>query len=147
MDSKNTKATRRLNTWKKFFNSDPAKNTVEASKASKNFSTHSRGLTSEERVVDFYRRRDFVLLRQRQRHKFAEIDLIFQKNKKLILVEVKTLADSEFVQWKVSQRQRQRLSNAFHYYLHKYPELEVECHMVTVDHSGHIQVYDDFLGS
>lgn len=87
----------------------------------------------------------FSLISHRKRHRFAEIDLIFRKDNRIVLVEVKTVENSDYLLHRISRRQRVRIENAFHYYIHRYPDFEVEFHYAAVDRKGHIDVFEDFL--
>ncbi len=62
--------------------------------------SQSRGFYAEQMVVKLLIKNNWNLLFQRLKTRIAEIDLVFERYDKILLVEVKTLNDS----WRAGQR-------------------------------------------
>lgn len=59
-----------------------------------------RGYQAELRVIELLKTKGWLLSFHRLKTKIAEIDLVFEKKNKILLIEVKTLDDD----WRVFQR-------------------------------------------
>ncbi|WP_413578665.1 YraN family protein [Bdellovibrio sp. HCB290] len=126
------------------------KNTASPLPASKNTSAkkihwaHERGVQSEEFVSKYYINRNYLLLKQRVKTPFAEIDLLFQTpdRKKLLMVEVKTANQTTFYNARISPRQKYRLMGAATFLASRFNCL-VEVHWAFVTRFGEITIIDD----
>lgn len=125
-------------TQKKFKNSGHAPNTEEPSRALKNTlpKAHQVGLESEGLVKKYFLSEGYQLLGERIRTPFAEVDLVLSKADLLLIVEVKSLSNSDFFIQRVSKRQKLRLKNAQIYFQEKYQKLvEIIVVYVQADYS------------
>lgn len=104
------------------------------------------GLLSETRVLKYYLERGYKLLEHRYKGIYAEIDLIVEKQKRRILIEVKTLSHESHKNYRITKSQKARLSREFLNQINKYPNYEMEFHYVVVSQYGKIEVYDDYFG-
>ena len=59
-------------------------------------SQHQTGLQGEDIALNYLNQRGFTLVKRNFRYRRAEIDLIVQKDKLLVFVEVKTRHDTSF---------------------------------------------------
>ena len=66
------------------------------------------------------------------------------KADEIILLEVKSLSDADWVLQRISQRQRQRLKNALKYFQNHFCD-EVRLHLAFVSSDGEIEIFEDFL--
>ncbi len=66
---------------------------------------HRRGLESEIKVIKNLQSQNWKLLAHRTKTIFAEIDLIFQQNKEILLIEVKSLNSEWSAFNRISQAQ------------------------------------------
>jgi Holliday junction resolvase-like predicted endonuclease len=100
-----------------------------------------RGPWAEAQVIHHFH--SFKLLGQDIRTPLAEVDLIFQKETGGILaVEVKTLANFDFLPYRIKWRQKQRLFRACEYLREKYQQ-DVELNWAFVTEDGEILVIED----
>lgn len=83
---------------------------------------HVKGLNCEKKVIRLLQSQGWRLLGHRFKTRIAEIDLIFQKDHSLRLIEVKSVSDWNFVAYRVSKRQKQRLFNAYRYFQQRYSQ-------------------------
>ena len=83
-----------------------------ASKSTYNKSSQARGLECEALIEKFLVRLGFELFSNRLRTPFAEVDLVFTKNKKVYLIEVKSLGCLDFSLVRISKIQKARLLRA-----------------------------------
>lgn len=77
---------------------------------------HIKGLNSELKVIECLTKDGWRLLHHRYKTKLAEIDLIFRKKQNIRMIEVKSIANWDFVSYRVSQRQRERLLRVYGYF-------------------------------
>ena len=92
--------------------------------------TSKRGKECEQRALESYLKRGYKLLAQRYRTPFAEIDLILQKKKEILMVEVKSVRNREDY---ISHQQTRRLQRAHLYLSHRYPQWDFLLQLVLVD--------------
>jgi Holliday junction resolvase-like predicted endonuclease len=93
-------------------------------------------------VIAHFTENGAVVVAQRFKTPFAELDLLFKKGHKYYLVEVKKV-DSSFDREWVSKKQRERLRNAHLYLLARYPNLKSL--LAVVSQQGKITYVEDFL--
>jgi Holliday junction resolvase-like predicted endonuclease len=95
--------------------SSPAPSTAAASKASKSGS--SKGKKYEELVKHDLEKKGYIILQQRLRTPFAEVDIFAEDllNQRLAIIEVKSLANPDWASDRLKSSQEQRLQNARNY--------------------------------
>jgi len=98
---------------------------------------HAKGLNSENKVIEYLQRQGWRLLHHRFKTKIAEIDLIFQKGNQFRIIEVKSVASWDFVSYRVSKKQKQRLIRVFHYFQQRF-SLELTLELALVPRDGDI---------
>lgn len=81
--------------------------------ALKNLSNSERGLWAEKTVHEFLRAKNWVLVSERQKYKYGEIDFIFQRDQHVAIIEVKYLHNPWMSFQRISNEQLQRLKNNF----------------------------------
>lgn len=89
------------------------------------------------KVIHQLQSQGWKMLGHRFKTKIAEIDLIFQKERCLRLVEVKSVSDWNFVAYRVSKKQKQRLIRVFHYFQQRY-SLDIQMDLALVPPDGEI---------
>ncbi|HEX7675807.1 MAG TPA: YraN family protein [Bdellovibrio sp.] len=120
--------------------------TISSQKKHKPYWAHRRGLESEKIVIDFYLKKNFVLLKQRIKTPFAEVDLLFKSpHGHLLMVEVKSANLSSFYFSRISKRQKDRLVRATTFLASHFNCL-VEMHWAYVDQNHKVTVLDDIIG-
>ena len=85
------------------------------------------GKKGEEFAIDFLVKAGYKILEKNYRYRKAEVDLIVQKNKTLIAVEIKTRSSDFFGNPALflKTKQQQRIVEAINYYV-KHNNLDVE---------------------
>lgn len=107
---------------------------------------HQRGLDSEKIVQNFYQKKGYELLGQRVKTPFAEVDLIFQTPQgHALMVEVKTSNLSEFQNYRISYKQKNRLLRALQF-LSVRLDVLIEVHWAFVTKEGEVTVIEDISG-
>lgn len=115
MDSKNTKATARPRIKLLSKKISPASFTEKPSQALKSSSqtrAQVRGRACESAVEKYFLEKGFTLFSKRLKTPFAEVDLVFIKNRKTYLIEVKSLGQLDFSLVRISKAQKERLLRA-----------------------------------
>lgn len=113
------------------------------SSAKKSCWAHQRGLKAEEIVIDYYRSRNFQLLKQRMKTPVAEVDLLFRApGGHLLMVEVKSVNLSSFYLTRVSKRQKNRLEKAVLFLSNRFNIL-VEIHWAFVGLEDQVIIFED----
>ena len=103
-----------------------------------------RGPWAEAQVVRHFP--SYKLLGQDIRTPFAEVDLIFHRSADcLLVVEVKTLTNFDFLPYRIKGRQKQRLFRACEYLRDKYRK-DVELNWAFVTEDGEVLVIEDVSG-
>lgn len=102
---------------------------------------HLKGLNSEHKVILELQKQGWKLLHHRFKTRLAEIDLIFQKNNELKIIEVKSVANRDFVAYRVSRGQKQRLVRVYHYFQQRYA-LDITLQLALVPLDGDILYID-----
>lgn len=77
----------------------------------KSLSNSERGLWAEKIVHDFLISKKWILISERHKYKYGEIDFIFQRDHQVAIIEVKYLHNSWMSFQRISDRQVQRLRN------------------------------------
>ncbi len=149
MNLKNTKGTPPKNTNNALSTGGPPAFIANTSPVSdnigENVSASSKwGRICEELVAQKFLKLGFKILFRRFKSPFAEIDLVCRKADEIILLEVKSLSDADWVLQRISQRQRQRLKNALKYFQNHFCD-EVRLHLAFVSSDGEIEIFEDFL--
>lgn len=119
MDSKNTKATARprikLLSKKISPASSTEKHLPELKSSLQTLSqtrAQVRGRACESAVEKYFLEKGFTLFSKRLKTPFAEVDLVFIKNRKTYLIEVKSLGQLDFSLVRISKAQKERLLRA-----------------------------------
>ncbi len=119
MDSKNTKAMARPRTKRLSKKINPVSGTGAHSQALKSSSAipsqtraQVRGRDCESAVEKYFLEIGFSLFSKRLKTPFAEVDLVFTKNRKTYLIEVKSLGQLDFSLVRISKAQKMRLLRA-----------------------------------
>jgi len=101
-------------------------------------------LWAEECVAQYFLKKNFKVLKRRFRTTYAELDLILESPKQEIFVlEIKTISHFDFLDVRVSQKQKDRLKRA-HMFLQSKTLKEVRLCLVFVDKKGEILILEDF---
>ncbi len=103
-------------------------------------------LDSERRVQIFYQQKGYVLLAQRVKTPFAEVDLLFKTPEgHALMVEVKTANLSAFQNHRISWKQRARLIRALQFLAERW-KVPVEVHWAFVTKEGEVTIIEDISG-
>jgi len=103
---------------------------------------HEQGLQAEARTIDWYHQKQYVILEQRVKTPFAEVDLLFETPEgHLLMVEVKSVKNADFIPTAIGKRQKQRLQRAMIYLTEQF-KTPVEVHWAFVS-SFDITVIED----
>lgn len=70
---------------------------------------HEIGFQSENKVIQYYLKKNWKLIKWRWQTPYAEVDLLFVYEGKYKIVEVKTSSCDDFKEFIVNRRQRKRL--------------------------------------
>jgi Holliday junction resolvase-like predicted endonuclease len=147
MDSKHTKATQQSFTSKASQSTGLVSGTVEPLPASKNTSlckAHAQGQWAEMKVADYFIKKSFRILKTRWRTTYAEIDLVVESPQREIwILEIKSLSHFDFLDVRVSKKQKERLKRAHLFVQSKTPK-PVRLALAFVDRKGEILVFDEF---
>lgn len=110
------------------------------SKESKSmYCEHLKGLRYEQIVLSYYLDKNWILLGQRIKTPFAEVDLLLKQGKLLKLIEVKSLGNEAFMNYRIRQRQKERLIKAGQF-LHFKWKMDVELEIVFVDNQEELTI-------
>ncbi len=106
----------------------------------KNLSNSERGLWAEKIVHDFLVVKKWILISERHKYKYGEIDFIFQRDQKIAIIEVKYLHNPWMSFERISNEQLQRLKNNFlNLRQTKFKSYEVKLFLCFVDQYGKIE--------
>ena len=142
MDLKHTKAMQAPVTEKPSQTSAPASSTGKLSLGSKNT---WRAWYCEERVIHFYLNLGYRCLARRWKTPFAEIDLCLETpEKEILLVEVKSVRSLDYLDCRLTLRQKRRLQRAWLYCLERRPQVRLV--LAVVSQQGEILILDDIFG-
>ena len=94
--------------------------TAKAFRASKDGSR--QGLACERQVLRWFEAQGYRLLQQRRKTPFGEIDLwLLGPDHKPCAVEVKSTPDFQFLETRISRKQRDRLRRTWRYLIDRHP--------------------------
>lgn len=91
------------------------------------------GYSAEQAVVILLQKRNWILEFQRLKTKFAEIDLVFSKEDKVLLLEVKKLNDPWRSFERINLKQYQKLQSNLLFFSSMFKNFEFEAYVVWVD--------------
>ena len=100
---------------------------------------HLKGFRSEQIVLDYYLDKKWILMGQRIKTPFAEVDLLLKQGQILKLIEVKSLGHEAFMNYRIRPRQRERLIKAGQF-LHLKWKMDVELEIVFVDNQKELTI-------
>ncbi|WP_413291421.1 YraN family protein [Bdellovibrio sp. HCB337] len=116
----------------------------QALKSTSLYKAQARGEWAENRVAEHFQRKSFRILKSRWRTTYAEIDLLVESPRQEIwILEVKTLSTFDFLDVRVSRKQKERLKRAHLFVQSKTPK-PVRLALVFVDKKGQVLVIEDF---
>jgi Holliday junction resolvase-like predicted endonuclease len=103
-----------------------------------------QGQWAEQKVVDYFLGKSFRILKTRWRTSYAEIDLIVESPRQEIWIfEIKSLSHFDFLDVRVSKKQKERLKRAYLFIQSKTPK-PVRLALAFVDKKGEILIFDEF---
>lgn len=118
---------------------------LHCSLAKSNEISSVRGLHCEAVALEHYRKLGYKILQQRFRSPYAEIDLIVESpHGDRIIVEVKSLSHSDWIQVRIPAGQRKRLVRAFEYLCELWC-MPLIFHLVIVTQLDQVFVVEDVL--
>jgi putative endonuclease len=112
--------------------------------------TFEQGIQSEKQALQFFVRKGYICLAQRFKTAYGEIDLIVEKGKQLIFVEVKKRPFLSQGLYSLRTAQCQRIYNAALIFLQKYPphqwiNIQIDLVVCTKDVIHHIpHIWTDY---
>lgn len=102
-----------------------------------------KGRWAEDQALSYFIDRGFVLWARNFRTPFAEVDLVFEKDDVLMLVEVKFLSDWEQIPHRVHPRQLARFKRASTFLLNELGYSELQICWAFVLKNGQVFIIDD----
>lgn len=102
----------------------------------------SKGETSEKIVKQYFLHQGFDFLFQRQKLKYAEVDLAFKKKNAIYFIEVKSLHNPWMSFERLGQKQRKRLLQNLVYYQNLNRQYQLKCLLCFVDQDCKISIID-----
>ena len=101
-------------------------------------------MQAELAVTKYFTDKNFVVLRSRLRTTYAEIDLIVESPRHEIwILEIKTLSHFDFLDVRVSWKQKARLKRA-HHFVQSRTKKAVRLALAFVDKRGEVLIIEDF---
>lgn len=97
------------------------------------------GIYGETLAQDFLKKKDYQILKCNYRFLKAELDIICEKNNKLIVVEVKTRQTAEIGEpWRAVTRSKQRqIIKAANFYIQNHDiDLETQFDIISIVHNS-----------
>lgn len=140
MDLKSIKATVRAIIGKPSKIGDQAHGTEKVLKGSKSF---CRGQHCEFLVAQHLKKENWDLIKKNFRTPYSEVDLLFKKQNSLLMVEVKSLSNMNFIQSRLRSRQKTRLNNS-RMYIEQEWNLSVEFALIFVGPEDQILIFNEF---
>ena len=83
---------------------------------------YRRGVFAETLAALLFRLKGYRIVAQRYRSPVGEIDLVAQKGKRLVFVEVKRRKTKDDAAWTLPAKQRRRIVRAAQYWLASHPD-------------------------
>jgi putative endonuclease len=83
---------------------------------------YRRGVLAETLAALIFRLKGYRIVAQRYRSPVGEIDLVAQKGKRLVFVEVKRRKSKDDAAWTLPAKQRRRIVRAAQYWLSSHPD-------------------------
>lgn len=96
------------------------------------------GYSAEAAVIKLFQKHGWTLEGQRFKTKIAEIDLVFSKDNRVLLVEVKKLNDAWHAFERISSKQQLALKKNHIFLSMKMPRLQFDAYVVWVDRKNKI---------
>jgi len=109
----------------------------------KNSSHAERGKYCENLVKDLLIKSGWKLFAQRQMVCGVEVDLVFQRDSVLLVVEVKSLSSWEWLSHRLTVRQRRRLDRVVMALASRY-NCPVHFQLAVVDKKQSVKFFDEF---
>ena len=106
--------------------------------------TTRRGHAGENAVAEYLREQGYEIIAQNWKNKYCEIDLVAQKNKQLLFVEVKYRKNSDGLEAITSQK-LQQMRFAAEYYLASNELADIDCQLAAASVDGAEFSVKDFL--
>ena len=140
MDLKNTKATAPAITESKFRHWVRRSGIAKVSAASKSTSgnSQSRGFRAELCVIRLLQTKNWTLCFQGLKTIIAEIDLIFEKEDQILLIEVKTLNDDWRAFERIQDKQLMNLQKNYILLSRKFTHLKFRVFVAWVDSQNRV---------
>ena len=76
-----------------------------------------QGIKAEARALDFLLKKGFMCLERRYKTPYGEIDLVMQDEQYIVAVEVKFRKNINDCHYSISEKQKERISNALLHYI------------------------------
>lgn len=93
----------------------------------------------------YFLKLNYRLLKHRMKTPFAELDLIFESPKgEILIIEVKSIQSQEFIQGRLTEKQKKRLGRAMQY-LQTQTRRPILFWLVMVTHQKEVLVFRDFF--
>lgn len=125
----------------------PASPIARPSQESKNtslYKAHAQGQWAEKQVALYFQRKSFKILKTRWRTTYAEIDLLLESScQEIWILEVKSLSSFDFLNVRISRKQKERLKRA-HLFVQSKTVKAVRLALAFVDPKGEVLVIEDF---
>jgi len=83
---------------------------------------YRRGVFAETLAALLFRLKGYRIVAQRYRSPVGEIDLVAQKGKRLVFIEVKRRKTADDAAWTLPAKQRRRIVRAAQYWLASHPD-------------------------
>ena len=77
------------------------------------------GNDAEQLVINLFMSRDYIILGQKIKNKFGEIDILCYKNNIYYIIEVKYRSDLNILFYSIDENKKQRCLNAFYEFCNK----------------------------
>ena len=141
MDLKSTKATELCSTDNRFRNTALQCGIVKPSAELKSTYTslnQFKGIVCEAAVIRLLSKKGWQLQFQRARTEISEIDLIFLKQNKIILVEVKKLDEDWQAFERISKKQFQTLQRNLNFFSYRFQKFEIRAFVAWVNRKNEI---------
>ena len=146
MDLKNIKATEHFTTESKFRQWVQVSGIAKASVESKNISgkSQTKGYRAELNVIRLLQSKKWILCFHGLKTDIAEIDLIFEKDNQVLLIEVKTLNNPWRAFQRIHKKQLFRLQKNFILFSQKFKKIKFRALVAWVDPQNKITFVEIF---